>query len=165
MSKLITTTQTIGPFPHEGWRWAFESASAAGEIIIHGQVLDGDGQPISDAILEAWQPGANGGPAVGLPGLYRVPSGDEGEFRFALPRPTAHGAPALYVTLFARGLLKHQFTAVFLADDPQLAQSPLLSQVPSERRATLIAQAAGPGAYHWNVRLQGPQETVFFDYE
>ena len=86
MSKLITTTQTIGPFPHEGWRWAFESASAAGEIIIHGQVLDGDGQPISDAILEAWQPGANGGPAVGLPGLYRVPSGDEGEFRFALPR-------------------------------------------------------------------------------
>src|SRR5437773_3689149 len=82
MSKLITPTQTIGPFPHEGWRWAFESASAAGEIIIHGQVLDGDGQPVSDAILEAWQPGANGGPAVGLRGVYRVAGGDGGELRF-----------------------------------------------------------------------------------
>jgi protocatechuate 3,4-dioxygenase alpha subunit len=41
-----------------------------------------------------------------------------------------------YVTVFARGLVKHQFTAVFLEDDPALAQSALLEQVPADRRHT-----------------------------
>ena len=158
----ITTSQTIGPFPHEGWRWAFDEASA-GSLRITGRVFDGAGEPVVDAILEAWAPGAPG-PVDGLPGLRRVPTNEHGEFTLALPARPAPGEPAAYVTLFARGVLKHQFTAVFLADDAALPDSALLAQVDTERRATLIAQPAS-GGHRWDVHLQGPQETVFFDYE
>ena len=167
MSSNITTSQTIGPFPHEAWRWAFDTTAAAGAdtLTISGRVYAGDGETVSDAILEATLPDAAAGGSVGgMPGFWRVPSGDDGEFRFVLPRPQ-RGEPACFVTLFGRGVVKHQFCAVFLGDDPGLADSPLLSQVPAERRQTLIADAAGAGAYRWDVHLQGATETVFFDYE
>lgn len=151
----ITPSQTLGPFPHEGWRWAFDAGD--GPVVLRGQVLDGEGQPVPDAMIEAWAP-------AGRPRLLRVPSGEQGEFAFALPAAPA-GEPLAYVTVFARGLLKHQFTAVFPADAAGLARAPLLVQVPAERRATLFAQPAGERAYLWDIRLQGPQETVFLDCE
>jgi protocatechuate 3,4-dioxygenase alpha subunit len=153
----ITSSQTIGPFPHEAWRWAFAPDALAGAVVVSGRVFAGAGAPVADALLEAWAPGADG-PLPGLPGLQRVPSGEDGEFRFALPRPQP-GAPAAYVTLFARGVLKHQFTAVCLDDG-----AALLADVPAARRATLIARADGHDAWRWDIHLQGPQETVFFDY-
>ena len=168
---LLTTTQTIGPFPHEGWRWAFSpeaavgASAAAAPVRIEGRVLDGDGQPVSDAMLEAVFTVAGSDEAATtspLPGLHRVPTDDEGRFALNLPRP-APGQPAAWITVFARGLLQHQFTAVLLADDPALATSTLLPQVPAERRDTLLAQA-GPAGYRWDLRLQGDGETVFFDY-
>ena len=167
MSRPITTSQTIGPFPHEAWRWAFDTraASADGTLTISGRVFDGAGEPVNDAILEATCPGASSAEsAEGTPGFWRVPSGDDGEFRFVLPRSPG-GAPACFVTLFGRGVVKHQFGAVFLGDDPALADSQLLAQVPAERRDTLIAQPAADGSYRWDIHLQGPHETVFFDYE
>lgn len=166
MSSDITTSQTIGPFPHEAWRWAFDSgnAEASGALVLAGRVFDGNGETVSDAMLEASLPGAIGGGSVaGMPGFWRVPSGEEGEFTFTLPKPAA-GEPACYLTLFGRGVVKHQFCAVFLGDDPSLADAPLLAQVPAERRATLIAQPTGDGRYRWDIHLQGADETVFFDY-
>lgn len=170
----LTTSQTIGPFPHEGWRWAFAEAgiapSAAPAVRIRGQVLDGDGAPVSDAMLEAWVPNAAASPVPGLAGLHRVPTDDEGRFAFKLPAPQAGpeaGEPLALVTVFARGVLKHQFTAVFLADDPKIDTAPLLQQVPAIRRATLLARPDGDGGYRWDLRLQSAepaQETVFFDY-
>ena len=165
MSSNITTSQTIGPFPHEAWRWAFDSGSAATDALqISGRVFDGNGETVSDAILEACLPGAAGGPVEGLPGFWRVPSGEDGEFRFSLPRPASAGAPACFVTLFGRGIVKHQFCAVFVGDDAALADAPILAQVPAERRATLIARPTGEGSYRWDIHLQGGDETVFFDY-
>ena len=166
MSTPITTSQTIGPFPHEAWRWAFDprSTATAAPLVIFGVVRDGDGTPVPDAIVEAWTPGADPGPVDGLPGLIRVPSSEQGEFRLALPRRPAPGEPAAYVTVFGRGIVKHQFTAVFLPDDPGLATASLLMQVPAERRATLVATPEGDG-YRWNVHLQGAHETVFLDFE
>lgn len=165
---FITTSQTIGPFPHEGWRWAFETQVPRSGVVITGRVLDGDGVPISDAVLEAFspmpaEPGGDERPGR-LPDVQRVPSDDEGRFRFVLPQAPAPGEPVAFITVFARGLLKHQFTAVLLADDPALAQSPLLAAVPPARRATLLAQPV-EGGWQWDLRLQGERETVFFDYE
>ena len=158
----ITSSQTIGPFPHEGWRWAFDAGSPERPVQIAGRVLDGDGQPVSDAVLEAWVPGAAAGaPTPGLPGLYRTHTGDDGRFRLSLPHHGLAHEPACYLVVFARGLLKHQFSAVFLAHD---AEAPLLHQVPAERRATLVARPADGGAHAWDLHLQGPAETVFFDF-
>jgi protocatechuate 3,4-dioxygenase alpha subunit len=155
----VTTSQTIGPFPHEAWRWAFVPEAITGAVVIEGRVFDGAGVGIDDAHVEAWLPQ---GDAVvdGLPGLQRVPTGADGVFRLAVPQPAA-GAPAAYVVVFARGLTKHQFSAVFL---PGAADGELLAQVPAERRATLIARADGE-RYRWDIRLQGTGETVFFDFE
>lgn len=170
MSSKITTTQTIGPFPHEGWRWAFDAGEVpvpGAGIVISGQVLDGDGNPVTDALVEGWSPDAGAGSIDGLPGLRRVAAGERGEFRLVVPRHggASDGEPVLYIVLFARGLLRHLFSAVFLADDPALGHSRLLNQVPQARRSTLVARSEGEGAYRWDIHLQGDRETVFLDFE
>lgn len=168
----ITTSQTIGPFSHEAWQWAADASAtlettAAAIVTINGAIYDGDGQPINDAQIEAWQPAAAGAEAAqALPGFRRVPSDDAGRFSLRLSQcaPATSGAPATFITVFARGLVKHQFTAVFLEDDSGLAQSAILEQVPGARRASLIARKSAPGVYQWDIRMQGDKETAFFDY-
>lgn len=167
----VTSSQTVGPFPHESWRWAFDAAKATkpdgATLIIEGAIYDGAGQPIDDAVLEAWAPSVAAlGQDQPAPAFRRVPSGARGEFRLELTAPVARndGEPALYLTLFARGVVKHQFTAVFLEDDAGLANSAILQQVPAERRSTLIARRVDAGRYRWDIRMQGNEETVFFDY-
>jgi protocatechuate 3,4-dioxygenase alpha subunit len=163
----ITTSQTIGPFSHEAWQWAADvSAAVGGAITIRGVIYDGDGAPINDAQLECWQPAAVEAEAEHpLPGFRRIPSGEQGEFalRLADVQPAA-GQPFVYITVFARGLVKHQFTVVFLEDDASLPAAAILEQVPAARRATVIASRAAPGEYRWDIRMQGAQETAFFDY-
>jgi protocatechuate 3,4-dioxygenase alpha subunit len=171
MSK-ITTSQTIGPFSHEAWQWAVDCCAparlntSAPTVTISGVVFDGDGAPVNDAQLEAWLPEADACEAgQPLPGFRRLPSGEQGEFTLVLstpPRPA--GEPVAYITVFARGLTRHQFCAVFLDDDPALPQSAILEQVPAARRATLIARRTAEGEYRWDIHLQGEHETVFFDY-
>jgi protocatechuate 3,4-dioxygenase alpha subunit len=169
----ITTSQTIGPFSHEAWQWAVDACtpsnlkSSAPTITISGVIYDGNGAPINDAQIEAWTPAAAAAePEQMIPGFRRVPSGADGEFslRVSRPQPAAPGEPLMYVTVFARGLVLHQFTAVFLEDDAGLAESSILNQVPEARRATLLARRTGDGQYHWDIRMQGEAETVFFDY-
>jgi protocatechuate 3,4-dioxygenase alpha subunit len=167
MSK-ITTSQTIGPFSHEAWQWAVDltaADTATGAITLRGVIYDGDGAPIADAQIEAWLPEAAGAEAAqAMPGFRRVPSGEDGGFSLRAPRASAAGEPLMYVTVFARGLVLHQFTAVFLEDDGGLAQSAILNQVPAQRRATLVARKVSDGEYRWDIWMQGDKETVFFDY-
>jgi protocatechuate 3,4-dioxygenase alpha subunit len=169
MTLAITPSQTIGPFSHEAWHWAVEAtasvATSGPSITIQGVLYDGDGVPITDGMIEAWAPAAAGSETTGaLPGFRRLPSGEDGGFTLTLSRgPAGASDPAALVTVFARGLLVHQFTAVFLEDD-NLDAAPILAQVPPERRATLIARKTGADTYAWEIRMQGPQETVFFDY-
>jgi len=169
MSK-ITTSQTIGPFSHEALQWAVDAARPDAvqvdgpTLLVSGTIYDGDGAPINDAQIEAWTPqGAE--PQQMVPGFRRAPSGEQGEFSMRVTALTGgSGEPLMYVTVFARGLVKHQFTVVFLEDDLGLAQSCILNQVPEARRATLLARKTGDGQYRWDIRMQGEQETVFFDY-
>ncbi|NKI97305.1 protocatechuate 3,4-dioxygenase [Rhizobacter sp. SG703] len=169
MTNGITSSQTIGPFPHEGWRWAAElsqqGAVGAGLVTISGVLYDGQGAPVSDGWVEAWTPAA--APVEHerpLPGFRRCATGEQGEFRLELSAAPRPGEPVAWIALFARGLLKHQFCAVFLADAPGLANSELLAQVPAARRDTLIAQRQADGSYRWDIHLQGERETVFLDF-
>jgi protocatechuate 3,4-dioxygenase alpha subunit len=171
MSSQITTSQTIGPFPHEAWDWAVKATAAVNStsptVTIRGKVYDGDGTPISDAWVEAWTPhSAAAETAHPIAGFRRIPSQDDGSFSatVSLSDNAPAGAPVMYVTIFARGLIKHQFTAVFLEDDANLAQSTLLNQVPVERHDTLIAKKQADGSYLWDIWMQTVKETVFFDY-
>jgi protocatechuate 3,4-dioxygenase alpha subunit len=73
-------------------------------------------------------------------------------------------APHLVVLVFARGLLRHLITRMYFADEPGNATDPLLQSLPDDRRSTLIAQGTSDSAdtLHWDVVLQGENETVFF---
>ncbi len=81
------------------------------------------------------------------------------------PAPAAWNAPYLGVCVFARGLLVHLFTRIYLpGDDAALAADPLLVRV-GDRRDTLIAGAEPDGTYRFDIRLQGEGETVFLEFQ
>jgi protocatechuate 3,4-dioxygenase alpha subunit len=152
-------------------------------ITIEGHILDGDRKPVPDAILEIWQANSHGKYAhpeddqdkplePNFTGYGRIPTNDEGKFRFTtikpgqVPDPDGNlQAPHLVVSVFARGLLRRLVTRIYFPDDPANDTDFALKQVDPSRHKTLIAkkQTDGIGALAWNVILQGPNETVFFD--
>jgi len=155
-------------------------------IHVTGRVLDGAGAPVPDAMVEIWQANAHGrynhpaDPRKGnrldpsFRGFGRVSTDGAGGFLFHTvkpgPVPGPEGreqAPHLNVVVFARGMLSHAYTRFYFADEREAnAADPVLERVPAARRATLLAEPEdGPGGrvYHIDIRLQGEQETVFFD--
>lgn len=188
MSLQATTSQTVGPFFSIGLTRLncneLAGAGVSGErVSIEGRVLDGDGEPVPDAILEIWQANAQGKYAhpddqqdkpadPGFLGFGRIPTDGSGCFRFSTIKPgQAPGpegklqAPHLVVSVFARGLLRRLVTRIYFPGEPANADDFALSLMPPERRATLIAHEipGREGALAWDIHLQGPQETVFFD--
>jgi protocatechuate 3,4-dioxygenase, alpha subunit len=187
MRRPATTSQTVGPFFKIGLARLYctdlASPQVPGErITIAGRVLDGDGQAVPDAVLEVWQANSAGKYAhpedaqqkpiePPFTGFGRVPTGDDGSFRFttikpgSVPGPGATlQAPHLVVSVFMRGLLRRLITRVYFAEDPANTQDFVLARVEPSRRATLMAKKLPAGeALEWNVVLQGPDETVFFD--
>jgi protocatechuate 3,4-dioxygenase alpha subunit len=188
MSLLTTSSQTVGPYVRIGFEQNriedLAPPGVAGErITLTGRITDGGGEPMSDAVVEIWQANAVGKYAhpedaqdksidASFRGFGRSLTDANGAFSFATIKPGrapapdgSLQAPHIAVTVFMRGLLKHLVTRVYFADDPANAEDFVLKLVPPERRATLVAVRGGAkGAYEWNVRLQGTDETVFFDY-
>ena len=177
MSLPATTSQTVGPYLHIGLtRMLIENLAPAGvageRVAIEGRVVDGDGKPVNDALVEIWQANAEGKyGAEGFRGFGRSATDDEGRFRFQTIKPGRVAgpggglqAPHIAVNVFMRGLLKQLVTRIYFPDDPANAEDAVLARVPAERLPTLIAQKHGKaGALEWNVILQGRNETVFFD--
>lgn len=165
-------SQTIGPFFHEALRWKDGGkvgfASTGARVVLVGRIVDGAGGPVGDAMVETWQrppKGAAPGAAAGSGnphGFARVETAKDGTFRIETSMPGGD-APAIDVSIFARGLLKPLRTRVYLATRESARRDPLLARLgESPRLETLIARPAGKSEYHWEVRLQGEGETVFF---
>ena len=164
MSGPLTPSQTVGPFFGVGLPFErgeqLAPPGAAGVMRIEGQVLDGKGEPVPDALLEIWQPAT---------GFGRARTDSEGAFSFTTvkpgPVPAPDGgmqAPHFNVTVFARGLLRHLVTRMYFPDETEAnGADPVLILVEPARRETLIAKNCG-GVLHFDVRLQGERETVFF---
>jgi protocatechuate 3,4-dioxygenase alpha subunit len=182
MNLPATTSQTVGPYLHIGLtRMLIENLAPAGatgeRVAIEGRIVDGDGKPVNDALVEIWQANAEGAfstnvGADGFRGFGRSATDDEGRFRFQTIKPgrvSGPGgnlqAPHIAVNVFMRGLLKQLVTRIYFPDEPANAGDAVLALVPAERRGTLIAKklAGKPGTLEWNVILQGRDETVFFD--
>jgi protocatechuate 3,4-dioxygenase, alpha subunit len=161
-----TPSQTIGPFFGFALDWMagrdLVPAGHQGRVKVAGRVLDGDDQPVPDAVIEIWQ-AACIDPPPGWSGFGRYLTDAEGGYHFATAKPlgTADQAPHLELSVFARGLLQRLATRVYFPDELDANLSdPLLRQVPAARRHTLIASAEG-AALQFDIRLQGPHETVF----
>jgi protocatechuate 3,4-dioxygenase alpha subunit len=178
---VITPGQTIGPFFGQALPYAGDSElvppGRAGAIRLHGDVLDGDGVPIPDALVEIWQADADGVVPQQAGSLHRdgwtftgwgrCSTDRTGHYSFStvLPGATDEGAaPFFAVVVFARGLLDRLFTRIYLPDHPANGADPLLASLAEEDRATLVATAE-PTGLRFDIRLQGEGETVFLQHD
>jgi protocatechuate 3,4-dioxygenase alpha subunit len=187
-----TPSQTVGPFfayaltaPQYGYEFSgiasgdLADDTVPGEHIrIAGRVLDGEGEPIPDALVEIWQADAEGlYPDRGATrdsnrpfrGFGRFGTGTDPQHRFIFhtikPGRVGDQAPHINVIVFMRGLLSHVYTRIYFSDEAEAnARDRVLLSVPEERRPTLIAprDEAAP-TYRFDIRMQGAHETVFFD--
>jgi|YNPBryunderm2012_1023409.scaffolds.fasta_scaffold06127_2 protocatechuate 3,4-dioxygenase alpha subunit len=178
-----TPTQTVGPYFAIGLApnrialplaplatEAIATDAAEGErLVLIGGVFDGDGAAVTDALLEARQKNGRGGweAGEGFFGFGRAATDAAGMFCFRSIRPGVAGedeAPHLWLIIQARGLLGPLVTRVHFADEAERnARDPLFAAVPPERRCSLLAVPITRSLYRFDIRLQGPNETVFFD--
>jgi protocatechuate 3,4-dioxygenase alpha subunit len=191
MKMAQTPSQTVGPFFDFGLftrpalNVLVDDQTKGQRIAIRGQVVDGAGSPVPDAMLEIWQADADGffnhpadpNHAQADPhfrGFGRADTVDGGRYSFTTVKPglvrfdeTRHQAPHINVRVFSRGLLIHAYTRLYFSDEAEANQrDPILNLVPGERQHTLIAARQDGGdlpTYCFNVALQGEDETVFFD--
>ena len=194
MTKLRQTpSQTVGPYfayglsPEQyGYQHGMSSIAgtemAAGDvegqrIRVEGQVFDGAGNVISDALLEIWQADALGryahpsdprGSNSNFKGFGRCGTGTDPQNRFwfntikpGAPEPGS--APHLNVIVMMRGMLLHAFTRIYFPGEAANATDKVLAAVPEARRGTLIAEKQVDGVYRFDIHMQGADETVFFD--
>lgn len=194
MSKLHpalgqTPSQTVGPYFAYGLtpdQYGYPWPSLAGPVLvdettpgwrirIEGQVFDGAGVPVTDALVEILQAdhlgryAGRGDAKPDFTGFGRCGTGVDpgGLFHFETIKPGAVApgeAPHVTLILFMRGLLLHVFTQLYFEDEAASnATDPVLCAVPPERRGTLIARLRAPGLYRFDIHMQGPHETIFFD--
>ena len=193
MSKLRQTpSQTVGPYfayglSPEQYGYQHGLSSIAGSdmappdvegqrIRVEGQVFDGVGNVVSDALIEIWQADAMGryahaadprGSNSNFKGFGRCGTGTDPQNRFwfntVKPGSVAAGsAPHLNVIVMMRGMLLHAYTRIYFEGEAANATDKVLAAVPAGRRHTLIAKREG-NVYRFDIHMQGGNETVFFD--
>lgn len=188
-AKLVATPgQTVGPFFALGldrpeWNDLTRDNPQGKRIVIEGRVLDGDGVPVPDALIEIWQANAAGRYDhsadrqadkqldPNFRGYGRVATDAQGRFAIKTVKPgpvpgrgNALQAPHINVAFFARGLLRQLHTRIYFSDESANASDPLLSAIEDEGiRRTLIARRGDAGSYLFDFVLQGKDETAFLD--
>ncbi len=185
-----TPSQTIGPFFHYALLHEDQSKLVAPDhpsaIRIGGTVRDGAAEVVPDAMLEIWQADADGRyvqpgdgeglvPKDGFSGFGRCATDDEGRYEFVtikpgpVSAPDGQGtlqAPHIWVSVFARGLLKRVATRLYFHDEEEAnAADPVFASIEDPVLcSTLVARPANEeGVLRFDIYLQGDRQTVFFD--
>lgn len=194
-----TASQTAGPYVHIGlaldiaglppreeeiWN-RMANGDVEGETIeLVGRVIDGNGDIVRDALLEAWQADAMGeyqrdfdlSAPFNSFGRTAATVENDGEWSFHTVKPGAVAlvdgrrmAPHVNLAVFARGINIQLNTRLYFEDEAEAnANCPIFNAIESpNRRKTLLARREeinGRVRYRLDIRLQGEGETVFFDF-
>ncbi|HUJ54717.1 MAG TPA: hypothetical protein VLW49_01880 [Gaiellaceae bacterium] len=142
-----TPSQTVGPFYAIGLCRRDDNVLDPDGIELAGRLLDGRGEPVGDGMVEVWD-------AAGRR-WGRSGTGPDGGFAFRVPRD----CDVLETYVFARGLLRHQRTRIYLRE----IEDGVLAGLSPEQRATLLA-APRDGGLRFDIRMQGERQTVFFEH-
>ncbi|MCC5999382.1 MAG: protocatechuate 3,4-dioxygenase subunit alpha [Pararhodobacter sp.] len=166
-----------GMYPEDLGKRAIEEGAQGQVITITGSVFDGTGWALRDALIESWQPDAQGrfpgqpGADPKVNGFCRFAAdGQSGEYTLRTVKPgrvplRGGGLQAPHVSLWivARGINVGLQTRLYFEDEDNSAD-PLLARIEQRQRVqTLIAKRFGDGQYRFDIRLQGEGETVFLD--
>jgi protocatechuate 3,4-dioxygenase alpha subunit len=189
-ASVITPSQTVGPFFSFCLTRPGAPLSRLGDhrlvtdgvegvrVTIGGRMFDGGGRPVPDAMIEIWQADGQGryarSPSGPVPpsftGFGRVECDAEGRFVIETVKPgraPAPGgglqAPHVALGIFGKGLNRRLYTRLYFDDEPGNDSDLVLTSVPAARRKTLISRSTGKGRYEFDIRLQGDDETVFFE--
>ena len=170
MKRLVPTAEmTLGPFfPREFAQGAndltrLDGKPVAGEPIeITGCVVQGNGSPVDNLVLEIWQADSQGrydNPAFF--GWGRAATNEQGmyAFRTIRPGPVAGRIPHVNFCIVYSGLMRQLQTVMFFG----MAPDPVLDAVSASLRPRLVARQTGPAAYRFDIRLRGGDETPFFE--
>ena len=191
---MQSPSQTVGPYFAQGllpegdqvFTNVLVSQNTEGQRIrIEGCVLDADGRPIEDAMIEIWQANRHGRynhpldeqdkPLdLNFRGHGRTSTDIKGNYWFETIKPGSVSgpgetfqAPHINVIVFARGMLSHAFTRIYFVDEPANQSDPVLMSIEDKaHRNTLIAgrqEENGRIIYRFDIRFQGEHETAFFD--
>ncbi len=178
-----TPSQTIGPFFHDALLerdlTELVPPDHPGAIKISGVVYDGAGDPVTDAMVEISQSGpvsSEDNPNTldgGFSDWGRSGTTDGGRFSFVTLKPASipapdgtPQAPHIDVVIFARGLLRQVVTRLYFPDEGEAnAADPVLSSIEdADLGETLVARDEGDGAFGFDIRLQGENQTAFFEF-
>jgi protocatechuate 3,4-dioxygenase alpha subunit len=187
---LVTASPycTIGPFfPAEfaddsSDLTQFEGKTARGQhIILTGRVVEEGRAPVRNAILEIWQPDANGifrhpldsRSSEADPGFFgwgRARTNPDGRYRFRTVLPGGYGArcPHINLMVLSIGLTRRLVTTLFFGPASSPHDDPVLNSVPAVARPRLVARlddsegTADPPVYRFDIILRGENETPFF---
>lgn len=160
---MTTPSQTVGPYYEIGLcDRELHEVVPGGAVRIEGRILDGAGDPVSDAMVEIWQADESGEYRPDF-GWARSGTDDDGRYRFVTVKPGAVGGQAPHVVLlvFARGLLRPVMTRMYFPDEENGGDE-VLGTVPAGERALLVAAPVGD-VLLFDIRLQGDEQTPFFD--
>ena len=146
-----------------------EIRTPGGGVITTGALLDGTAQICLGGIMRSLDLADRGQPF--LPHFAEVNSRNGFFLLSRRPRPGFAWAdlsgrtqsPHVLVSILARGILTRLVTRIYFDDEAANDTDPILAMVPAERRPTLVARREADGRYRFDIRLQGENETVFFD--
>lgn len=170
MTRLVPTAEmTLGPFfPREFAEKSndltvFDGRRALGEAIeVSGRVVELDGRPLDNVVLEIWQADSRGRlDNVYFAGWGRAATDARGNYRFRtiMPGAVPGRAPHINFLVLYSGLMRQLQTVMFFAS----SDDPVLQAVEPARRSLLVADALSSTSFHFDIRLRGGDETPFFD--
>jgi len=156
-------------------------------IIVHGRVLDEDGRPVPDTLVEIWQANACGRyrhqreqhPAPLDPnfsGAGRAATDADGHYRFVTIKPGAYPwgnhpnawRPAhIHFSVFGPSFLSRLVTQMYFPGDPLFAFDPIFQSIPDERARTRLISAFDLAAtvpdwalaYRFDIVVRGRDQT------
>ena len=177
-----TPSQTAGPYLHigclprvaglesiyggEDLGNSMITGNPTGELItLCLSVIDAAGEPFTDAMIEAWQPGPDGsfGPTQGFSHWGRQPTHTktgQAIFKTLMPGAPTGQAPHILLWIAARGINMGLITRVYFPENNN-ATDPVFA-LAGDRAATLVAKSINNSYVH-KIYVQGDNETVFFD--
>jgi len=164
-----TPSQTVGPFFRFAMDWMADRSlvppAGPDAVTVWGQVTDGAGEPVPDAVVEVYQAvGRDHDRGRAVFGRSCTDAG--GAYRFVTAKPGRvddRQAPHLEVSVFARGLLQRLWTRCYFPDEGAAnASDPVLQRIADPDRVATVIARPDPLGLRFDICLQGDHETVFF---